>query len=181
MVNNNDAWIWHTIIAHIHMDHLNKLVKHDLVVGLPKIKYVKYKLWNACQKDKQTNVSFKPKNVVSTSIPLQLIYVDLFGSSRTRSFYRNLYSLVIFDDFSIFTWTSFLAYKHVASNTFKKYAKLVQNEKSLKIASILSDHGREFQNALFKGFCDEYKISHDFSTPRTPQQNVVVERKNRSL
>src|ERR1044072_7658047 len=33
---NDDAWLWHRRIAHIHMDHLNKLVKHDLGIGLPK-------------------------------------------------------------------------------------------------------------------------------------------------
>lgn len=40
MVNYNYACLWHRRIAHIHMDHLNKLVKHDLVVCLPKIKYI---------------------------------------------------------------------------------------------------------------------------------------------
>lgn len=44
-----------------------------------------------------------------------------------------------------------------------------------------SNHGGEFQNESYEGFCDENGISHDFPTPRTPQQNGVVERKNRSL
>lgn len=179
--NNNDAWLWHKRIAHIHMDHLNKLVKHDLVVGLPKIKFIKDKLCDACQKGKQTKVSFKPKHVVSTSRPLELIHMDLFGPSRTRSFGGNYYALVIVDDYSRYTWTLFLANKYDAFKAFKKFAKLVQNEKSLKIASIRSDHGGEFQNASFDEFCDDQGISHNFSAPRTPQQNGVVERKNRSL
>ena len=44
-----------------------------------------------------------------------------------------------------------------------------------------SDHGGEFENKEFEMFCDEYGIEHNFSAPRTPQQNGVVERKNRSL
>jgi len=59
----------------------------------------------------------------------------------------------------------------------KKFAKLVQNEKDLKIKIIRSDHGREFQNESFENFCDENGILHNFFTPRTPQQNGVVERK----
>jgi len=46
--NNNDAWLWHKRIAHINMDHLNKLVKHNLIVGFPKIKFITDKLWDAC-------------------------------------------------------------------------------------------------------------------------------------
>ena len=40
---NDDAWFWNMRIAQVHMDHLNKLVNHDIVVGLPKLKYVKDK------------------------------------------------------------------------------------------------------------------------------------------
>jgi len=47
--------------------------------------------------------------------------------------------------------------------------------------SIKSDHGREFQNEKFDKFCSKLGIKHNFSAPRTPQQNGVVERKNRSL
>jgi len=47
--------------------------------------------------------------------------------------------------------------------------------------SIRSDHGGEFQNEKCEHFCEKHSIKHNFSTPRTPQQNGVVERKNRSL
>ena len=59
----------------------------------------------------------------------------------------------------------------------KKFAKLVQNEKDLKIKILRSDHGGEFKNESFEKFCDENGILHNFFTPRTPQQNGVVERK----
>jgi len=53
----------------------------------------------ACQKGKPTKVSFKPKNVVSTERPLEMLHMDLFGPSRTMS----LGGLVIVDDFSLGT------------------------------------------------------------------------------
>ena len=52
---------------------------------------------------------------------------------------------------------------------------------NLKIKSIRSDHGGEFENEIFENFCNKKGITHNFSFPRTPQQNGVVERKNRTL
>ena len=178
---DDDPWLWHKRIAHINMDHLNKLISKDLVVGLPKLKFEKDKLCDACQKGKQTRVSFKPKNIVSTTQPLQLLHMDLFGPSRTMSFGGNYYALVIVDDFSRYTWTLFITHKSDSFHAFRKLAKVIQNKKNLKIASIRSDHGGEFENKDFELFCDEHGIEHNFSAPRTPQQNGVVERKNRSL
>ena len=125
MTNNNESWLWHERFTHIHMEHLNKLIKHDLVIGFPKIKFVKDRLCDACQKGKQTKSTFTSKNMVSTTRPLQLLYMDLFGPSRTRSFGGNVYALVIVDDFSRYTWTFFLVQKSDAFNAFKKYAKQI--------------------------------------------------------
>ena len=107
--------------------------------------------------------------------------MDLFGPSRTLSFGGNYYALVIVDDYSRYTWTLFLTHKSDAFHAFKKLIKVIQNKKNLKIASIKSDHGREFENKYFESFCDEHGIEHNFFSPITPQQNGVVERKNRSL
>ena len=57
----------------------------------------------------------------------------------------------------------------------------MQNERNLKIAAIRTDHGVEFENHDFSELCEESGIGHNFSAPRTPQQNGVVERKNRVL
>ena len=64
---------------------------------------------------------------------------------------------------------------------FKKLAKRLQNTKSSNIGSIRSDHEGEFQNEKFGKFCEKLGILRNFSAPRTPQQNGVVERNNRSL
>ena len=110
-----------------------------------------------------------------------MLHMDLFGPSRTMSLGANLYSLVIVDDFSRYTWTLFLAAKNETFHAFKRLAKMLENEKSSKIVSIRSDHGGKFQNERFEHFCEKHGIKHNFSTPRTPQQNGVVERKNKSL
>jgi len=88
---------------------------------------------------------------------------------------------VVVDDFSRFTWTIFLHSKNEAYPEFKKLAKRLQNTYCSNIGAIRSDHGGEFHNEIFNNFCNKLGIFHNFSAPRTPQQNGVVERKNRSL
>jgi len=89
--------------------------------------------------------------------------------------------LLIVDYFSRFTRTLFLAAKNEIFYAFKELAKVSKNEKGSKIVSLRSDHGGEFQNEKFKHFCEKHGIKHNFSTLGTPQQNGVVERKNKSL
>jgi len=64
---------------------------------------------------------------------------------------------------------------------FFKWCKHVQNKKGVCITSIKSDHKGEFENDKFQLFCEENGILHNSSTPRAPQPNGVVKRKNRSL
>ena len=107
--------------------------------------------------------------------------MDLFGPSRTASLGGKHYAFVIVDDFSRFTWVIFLKFKDEALSIFENFCKRVQNEKGYTITSVRSDHGGEFDNDAFEIFCNNNGYDHNFSAPRTPQQNGVVERKNRTL
>ena len=107
--------------------------------------------------------------------------MDLFGPTRTTSLGGMKYGLVIVDDFSRYTWVLFITHKDETFNVFKKFYKRVTNLKNLSVISIRSDHGTEFENQYFDHFCTKHGIDHNFSAPRTPQQNGVVERKNRTL
>jgi transposase InsO family protein len=174
---SEDSWLWHRRLAHVNFDLLNKVVAKDLVVGLPKIKISKDHLCDACQMGKQTRISFKSKNIVSTRKPLKILHMDLFGPSRIKSLSGNYYGFVIVDDYSRFFWTIFLASKSDTFSGFEKFAKISQNKLNTSIVTIRSDHGGEFKNHLFEEFCETNEIDHNFSAPRTAQQNGVVERK----
>jgi hypothetical protein len=56
-----------------------------------------------------------------------------------------------------------------------------QNEFGLRIKKIRSDNGTKFKNSQIEGFLEDEGIKHEFSSPYSPQQNGVVERKNRTL
>src|SRR5436189_4841333 len=119
--------------------------------------------------------------MISTKIPLELLHMDLFGPSRIASINKNRYVFVIIDDYFRYTWVIFLKHKNVEYHEFTVFCKRVQNQKSTTIITIRSDHGGEFENELFKTFCEENGITHNFSFPRASPQNGVVERKNRTL
>ncbi|XP_042953597.1 uncharacterized protein LOC122290115, partial [Carya illinoinensis] len=178
---NETSWLWHRRLGHANMELISKLSKNDLVRGLPKTYFLKDKICDACQFGKQTKTSFKTKKHISTTRPLQLIHMDLFGPNRVASLGGKYYAFVIVDDFSRYTWVIFLTHKDEAHNAFTKLCKRIQNEKGYTISSIRSDRGKEFVNKNIETFCDENGFIHNFSAPRTPQQNGVVERKNRSL
>jgi hypothetical protein len=163
------------------MELLSKLSKLDLVKGLLITKFVEDKICDACQLGKQIKSSFKKMKVISTSRPLELLHMDLFGPIRTASLSGKLYTFVIVNDYSRYTWVLFLAHKNEAHKAFVKHCRRIQNEKGYTINNVRSDRGREFDNQDIELYCDQNGFGHNFSAPRTPQQNGVVERKNRSL
>jgi transposase InsO family protein len=84
------------------------------------------------------------------------------------------------DDYSRFTWVLFLQEKSQTQETLKGFLRRAQNEFGLRIKKIRSDNGTEFKNSQIEGFLEDEGIKHEFSSPYTPQQNGVVERKNRT-
>ena len=150
-------------------------------LGLPRTKFVKDKICDACQLGKQHKSSFKSKKDITSSRPLDFLHLDLFGPNSVANLGGKLYVFVIVDDYTRFTWVFFLAHKSETPYVFAKFCRKVQNEKGISIIHVRSDRGREFDNVDVEIFCDEHGIEHNFSAPRTPQQNGIVERKNRSL
>ncbi|GKA55642.1 retrovirus-related pol polyprotein from transposon TNT 1-94 [Tanacetum coccineum] len=131
---------------------------------------------------KQARASHKAKNIVSTTRCLELLHMDLFGPSSIQSYGGNHYTLVIVDDYSRYTWTRIIKDKTEAFDQFKIFSMKIQNQLGSSIVSIRTDHGREFDNEVqFEEFCNANGITHNFSAPRTPQSNGVVERKNKTL
>ena len=96
------------------MKTLSQLIKNDSVIGLPKLNFDKDKVCDACQFGKKVRNSFKSKNLISTSRPLELLHVDLFGPMDVLSMGGKSYGFVIVDDYSRFPWVYFLAYKDKA-------------------------------------------------------------------
>ncbi|GJX02576.1 putative ribonuclease H-like domain-containing protein [Tanacetum coccineum] len=108
-------------------------------------------------------------------------HMDLFGPTNIRSIDQKYYSLVVTDDFSRFSWTFFLGTKDETFYVLKEFIALIENQLNKKVKGIRCDNGTEFKNAKLIELCGEKGIKRDYSNPRTPQQNGVAERKNRTL
>nr|GEU95560.1 retrovirus-related Pol polyprotein from transposon TNT 1-94 [Tanacetum cinerariifolium] len=179
-IDENSA-LWHRRLGHTDMRLIQSLASKELVRNLPKLKFDQH-LCDACKNEKQAHANHKAKNIVSTTRCLELFHMDLFGSSVVRSYRGNRYTLVVVDDHSRYTWIRFLMDKTKAFDQFEIFSKKIQNQLGCTIVSIRTDHVREFDNEVkFKEFCNANRIKHNFSAPRTPQSNGVVERKHRTL
>ncbi|CAM9000336.1 unnamed protein product [Rhodiola kirilowii] len=103
---------------------------------------------------------------------------------HVESYSGKRYILDCVDDFSRFTWSCFLREKSEAVQAFVQLCTRLEREREEKnehIVQVRSDHGKEFENAALADFCSKRGITQQFASPITPQQNGVVERKNRTI
>nr|GEX00340.1 retrovirus-related Pol polyprotein from transposon TNT 1-94 [Tanacetum cinerariifolium] len=153
----DESNIWHRRLSHINFKTINKLVKGNLVRGLPTKVFKNNNTCVACKKGKQHRASCKTKPVNSINQLLYKLHMDLFGPTFVKSLNKKSYYLVVTDDYSRFTWVFFLATKDETSPILKTFITGLENQLSLK------------------------GIKREFSVLRTPQQNGIAERKNRTL
>nr|GEY44325.1 retrovirus-related Pol polyprotein from transposon TNT 1-94 [Tanacetum cinerariifolium] len=178
VVTLTQAWLWHRRLSRLNFDYINLLYKKDIVIGLPKLKYVKYQLCSSCELSKAKKSSFKSKVVPSSKGRLNLLHMDLCGPMRVASINRKKYILVIVDDYSRYTWTLFLRSKDETLEMLKDFLTMIQRNLQAPVNTVRTNKGIEFLNKTLNAFFKEEGIEHQTSTARTPEQNGVVERRN---
>ncbi|GKC39350.1 putative ribonuclease H-like domain-containing protein, partial [Tanacetum coccineum] len=177
----NEFNLLHKRLGHVNFKTMNKLLKGNLLRGLPLKLFEINQTCVACQKGKQHKASCKTKTVSLISQPLQMLHMDLFGPTFVKSLMKKMYCLVVTDDFSRFSWVFFLATKDETSEILKTFITGIENLIDLRVKVIRCDNGTEFKNRVMNQFCEMKGIKREFSVARTPQQNGVAERKNRTL
>ncbi|GJR65340.1 retrovirus-related pol polyprotein from transposon TNT 1-94 [Tanacetum coccineum] len=175
------AWLWHRRLSHLNFDYITLLSKKDVVNGLPKLKYVKDQLCSSCEMSKAKRSSFKAKVVPSSKGRLNLLHMDLCGPMRVASINGKKYILVIVDDYSRYTWTLFLRSKDETPEVLKDFLTMIQRNLQAQVITVRTDRGTEFLNKTLHAYFKEEGIEHQTSTPRTPEQNDIVKRRNRTL
>nr|GEU59945.1 hypothetical protein [Tanacetum cinerariifolium] len=141
----DESMLWHRRLGHLNFKTMNKLVRNNLVKGLPSKCFENDHTCVACLKGKQHKASCKTKLVNYVSKPLHTLHMDLFCPTSVSSLNHKWYCLVVTDDFS------------------------------------RCDNGGEFKNKEMNEFCTKKRIRREFGNAITPQQNRVVERRNRTL
>ncbi|WVZ88908.1 hypothetical protein U9M48_035375 [Paspalum notatum var. saurae] len=152
-----------------------------LIRGLPKLTAEKDLVCHSCRHGKMVAAFHIPVSQVMTSYPGELLHMDTVGLARVASVSGKWYVLVVVDDFSWFSWVFFMEFKDEAFGFVRDLVLRLRNESHKAMRAIRSDNGGEFRNSRFENFCRDLGLEHQFSSPYTPPQNGVVERKNRTL
>ncbi|GJV23953.1 retrovirus-related pol polyprotein from transposon TNT 1-94 [Tanacetum coccineum] len=122
-----------------------------------------------------------PKQVPNSKQRLHLLHMDLCGPMRIARINGKRYVLVIVDDYSRYTWVHFLRSKDEAPEVIKTFLKRITVLLQAPVIIVRTDNGTKFKNQVLQEYFNSVGISHQTSSIRTPQQNGVVERRNRTL
>jgi transposase InsO family protein len=145
------------------------------------LKFESYLICGPCCHGKMIVDSHSPVNTVMTEHPRQLLHMDIVGPSRVRSMGDKWYVFVIVDNYSHYCLVFFFESKDEVFEHFRSLTLRLNNEHPNCLKIIHNDNQTEFRNASFDQFCLKHDVDQQFSTPRVPQQNEVVERKNHTL
>ncbi|GJW15195.1 putative ribonuclease H-like domain-containing protein [Tanacetum coccineum] len=154
---SDESKLWHRRLGHLNFKTMNKLVKGNLVRGLPSKLFENDQTCVACQKGRERT------------------------SQEPLPFGRQMYCLVVTDDYSRFTWVFFLATKNETNGILKSFITGIENLVDHKVKVVRCDNGTKFKNREMNQFCEMKGILRQFSVARTPQQNGVAERRNMTL
>nr|GFB23729.1 putative ribonuclease H-like domain-containing protein [Tanacetum cinerariifolium] len=149
----DESNLWHRRLGHVNFKTINKLVKGNLVRGLPSKVFTNDLTCVTCKKGKQHRASCKSKTVSSIDQPLFRLYMELFGPTFVKSLSKKSYCLVVTDDYSRFSWVFFLASKDETATVLKTFIIGLENLLSLKVKIIRCDNGTKFKNADLNQFC----------------------------
>nr|GEY39034.1 hypothetical protein [Tanacetum cinerariifolium] len=178
---SSQAWLWHRRLSHLNFDTINLLSKNDIVIGLSKLKFVKDHLCSSCKLGKAKQKSFQTKSTPSSKRRIQLLHMDLCGPMRVESINGKKYVIVIVDDYSRYTWTHFLRSKDETSEVLINFLRLVQRGLHAHVRIVRTNKSMEFLNKTLHAYFASEGIQHQTSVARTPEQNGVVKRQNRTL
>ncbi|GKA63433.1 retrovirus-related pol polyprotein from transposon TNT 1-94 [Tanacetum coccineum] len=107
--------------------------------------------------------------------------MDLCGPMRVESINGKKYILVLVDDYSQYTWTHNVRSKDETPEVLKDFPKMIKRNLQAHVITVQTDRGIQFLNKTLHAYFKEEGTEHQTSTPRTPKQNGVVERRNRTL
>ena len=174
------VWLWHHWLCHQSFRTIDDMRRTEMVNGLPNFHFSDH-LCRSCMAGKQNRRSFPDKSEFRASKKLQLIHGDICGPIQPSTVGGRRYYFLMIDDYSRLMWVAFLKEKSEAFQQFKRFKNLAESESEEKVKCLRTDRGGEFNSKEFKLYCEENGIKRHLTAPYSPQQNGVVEGKNRTI
>jgi transposase InsO family protein len=172
--------LWHERFGNINYRSFQKLCNQNMVTGLPLVS-CRDGVCASCVLGKHHRGFFDKRASYHASGPLQLVHSDLCGPLSSPSFSGCKYFLTFIDDFSKRTWVYFLKLKSKVFDKFLAYKALVEKQYGHQIQRLRTNNGGEYVKNNFISYFTMQGIQMQHIVPYTPQQNGVVERKNRTF
>ncbi len=178
--NKNES-IWHKRFGHLGEKYLQQLAKEKLVNGFVYDMTQTAELCESCVKGKLHKSKFPNTGRKRAEKPLELVHSDLCGKMNSKSLSGAEYFLTFIDDKTHYTWVYALKKKHEVFQKFTEWKAMVERESGHQLKILRTDNGGEYTSNQFKEYLKAEGIRHELTIPKTPEQNGVAERMNRTL
>ncbi|GJY31507.1 retrovirus-related pol polyprotein from transposon TNT 1-94 [Tanacetum coccineum] len=164
--------------TNLYTINLHEMASASLIYLMARATSTKSWLWH----QRLSHLNFDTiTDLAKNNLRLHLLHMNLCVPMRVESINGKQYVLVIVDDYSCYMWVHFLRSKDEAPEVIKTFLKRIQVLLQALIIIVRTDNGTKFKNQVLKEYFDSVDISHQSSSVRTPKQNGVVERRNRTL
>ena len=180
-VTSQPIHVWHQRLGHIHFDRIKQMESSGAVDGLSISTSDKSKFCEGCVFGKHHRQPFPTDGRNRAKRIGEIIHSDLVGPMSVSSPGGARYFALFKDDFSGFCSVSFLKHKSEAANSFQAFVHRVEVETGNKINTLRTDNGGEYVGSSFEEWLKTKGIRHETTVPKTPQQNGVSERQNRTV
>ncbi|KAJ9538813.1 hypothetical protein OSB04_031546 [Centaurea solstitialis] len=182
---NVSSFLWHKRLGHISKSRMQDLIRQEI---LPELDFNDFETCVDCLKGKMTNsINFHSKR---SQCILELIHTDICGPFPIETICGNRYFATFIDDFSRFCYIFLMSEKSQVLDCFIQFKTEVERQSEKVIKVVRSDRGGEYfgkysEKGQHKGpfaiYLEQVGIKAEYTTPYTPTQNGVAERKNRTL
>src|SRR5215813_10603297 len=176
-ISQDDTYLWHLRLGHISLDRIDRLIKDG---ALSQLKLGTLPVCKSCLEGKMTKRPFTGKGLKANQ-PLELIHLDVCGPMNIRARGGYEYFIIFIDDYSRYGYVYLMQHKSDTFEKFKEYRAEIENQFRKIIKTLRSDRRGEYLDRDFKEFMVEHGIISQLTSPGTPQQNGVAERRNRTL
>ena len=172
---------WHRRFGHLCVRNLQKLAKEKLVHGFDYDSSQEISFCQSCVEGKLHKSQFPITGGKRAEGPLKLVHSDVCGKISTPSLGGGLYFLTFIDDHTRYVWAYILKTKDQVFEKFIEWKALVENSSGQKLRTLRTDNGGEYTSTKFSTYLKQEGVRHEVTVPKTPQQNGVAERMNRTL
>ena len=173
--------LWHKRYGHLGAQSMQKLVSGNMVLGLKCKMSGDISVCKPCVEGKLHRSKFPTDGGKRSKEVLGLVHSDVCGKISTKSLSGCEYFVTFIDDKSRYTWVYVLKSKDQVFGCFKDWKAMVENDTGKKLKAIRSDNGGEYTSKEFQGYLKMAGIRHELTIPKTPEQNGVAERMNRTV